>query len=101
LIPLVLSLSKDEYGAAMTFWTCILRCADGSYMSATPTISRGESPGTPTARSGCTSNKRPVASVFAEASDSRDDACRRERQIKGWSRAKKEALGAYRAAAVA
>jgi len=30
--------------------------------------------------------------TYAEVFDSRDDAFRRERQVKGWSRAKKEAL---------
>src|SRR5450755_510598 len=41
---------------------------------------------------GYTSDRRPVRLVRSEAFESRDDAFRMERQIKGWSRAKKEAL---------
>ena len=33
-----------------------------------------------------------VSLVYSEVFDSRDDAFLRERQIKGWSRAKKDAL---------
>jgi hypothetical protein len=58
----VLSLSKDEQGGGVATF------------------------------SGYTSKRRPVTLAFAELSDSRDEAFRRERQIKGWSRAKKEAL---------
>jgi predicted GIY-YIG superfamily endonuclease len=36
--------------------------------------------------------RRPVTLMYAEPFDSRDEAFWRERQIKGWSRAKKEAL---------
>lgn len=36
--------------------------------------------------------RRPVVLVFAETYDRITDAIARERQIKGWSRAKKEAL---------
>ena len=39
-----------------------------------------------------TRKRRPVALVFAEEFTERNDAFERERQIKGWSRAKKEAL---------
>ena len=46
---------------------------------------RGEIPG-------YTWSRRPVELVFAEEFKSRIDALERERQIKGWSRRKKEAL---------
>ena len=39
--------------------------------------------------------RRPVELVFAETYDRIIDAIARERQIKGWSRVKKEALIAY------
>lgn len=39
-----------------------------------------------------TSRRRPVVLVYAEEFDRVDDANRRERQLHGWSRAKKEAL---------
>jgi predicted GIY-YIG superfamily endonuclease len=41
---------------------------------------------------GYTAKRRPVTLRYAEVFDTRDEAFRRERQIKGWSRAKKEAL---------
>jgi putative endonuclease len=41
---------------------------------------------------GYTARRRPVTLVFAEAYDRITDAIARERQIKGWSRRKKEAL---------
>ena len=77
----------------MPFWTYILRCADGSYYVGYTDDLEGRiarhAGGT---FGGYTSKRRPVILAFAEASDSRDEAFRRERQIKGWSRAKKEAL---------
>jgi predicted GIY-YIG superfamily endonuclease len=92
-IPLVLSLSKDERSAAMPFWTDILKCADGSYyVGHTDDLEGRIARHTDGTFGGYTSKRRPVTLAFAEASDSRDEAFRRERQIKGWSRAKKEAL---------
>jgi len=41
---------------------------------------------------GYTSRRRPVTLVFTETYDRITDAIARERQIKGWSRRKKEAL---------
>ena len=41
---------------------------------------------------GYTSSRRPIALVFSEQFSSRQEAFERERQIKGWSRAKKKAL---------
>ena len=41
---------------------------------------------------GYTFKRRPVELVFAEELPSREDVLARERQIKGWSRGKKEAL---------
>ena len=45
-----------------------------------------------------TSGRRPVALVHVEAFESIGDALRREKQIKRWPRAKKEALIASEAA---
>ncbi len=39
-----------------------------------------------------TFTRRPVALIHAEEYATKDEAFRRERQVKGWSRAKKEAL---------
>jgi len=41
---------------------------------------------------GYTAQRRPVELLWSETFATHDDAFRRERQIKGWSRAKKEAL---------
>lgn len=72
-----------------------LRCADGSYYVGS---ARGESldkrlsehhAGTTV---GYTSTRRPVTLVYADHFDRITDASAAERRIKGWSRAKKEAL---------
>ncbi len=44
---------------------------------------------------GCTKSRRPVELVFTETYDRLTDGHARERQIKGWSREKKERLIAY------
>ena len=46
---------------------------------------RGEIPG-------YTESRMPLALVYVESFPTRDEAFRAERQIKGWSRSKKEAL---------
>jgi putative endonuclease len=78
----------------LTAFVYILRCSDGSYYvgSARADLDRrigehqgGEIPG-------YTSTRRPVELVFAEEFQRITDAIAAERQIKGWSRAKKEAL---------
>ncbi|MBO6900389.1 MAG: GIY-YIG nuclease family protein [Rhizobiaceae bacterium] len=72
----------------------ILRCSDGSYYT-------GLTKQDVEARvwehnqgiyDGYTKKRRPVELVFTETYDRVVDAIARERQIKGWSRAKKEAL---------
>jgi putative endonuclease len=72
----------------------ILRCADGSYYVGTTRKSLEERLGEHNAglHRGYTSTRRPVVVVFAEQFDAVTDAIAAERQIKGWSRAKKEAL---------
>ncbi|MEO6839371.1 MAG: GIY-YIG nuclease family protein [Bradyrhizobium sp.] len=73
----------------------MLRCADGSYYvgSATgqdlaPRIDQHNSGSYP----GYTSTRRPVVLMWSEYFDRITDGIAAERQIKGWSRAKKEAL---------
>ena len=79
----------------MSAFVYILRCADGSYYVGS---ARGESlerrmgehqAGT---FAGYTSRRRPVTLVYAEQFLRITDAIAMERRIKGWSRAKKEAL---------
>jgi putative endonuclease len=75
-------------------WLYILRCADGSYYVGTTRTSleiriaqhnEGSFPGHTAAR-------RPVELIFSQWFDQITDAVENERKLKGWSRAKKEAL---------
>ena len=77
----------------MSYYVYILLCSDGSYYTGlTEDLEirlaqhqMGELPG-------YTKSRRPVRLVFSDEFSSMDDAIGRERQIKRWSRAKKEAL---------
>ncbi|MEH3119783.1 MAG: GIY-YIG nuclease family protein [Methylorubrum populi] len=79
----------------MTAFVYMLRCADGSYYVGS---ARGESLDRRLAEHqagthiGYTYHRRPVTLVYAEWFDRITDAIAAERRIKGWSRAKKEAL---------
>lgn len=72
----------------------ILRCADGSYYvgSTKQDIEARVWEHNNLPIDSYTARRRPVTLVFAEAYDRITDAIARERQIKGWSRRKKEAL---------
>ena len=73
----------------------MLRCADGSYyVGSTKGKSADERVAEHNAGTlgGYTASRRPVVLVWAQQFDRIDDAFHLERQIKGWSRAKKEAL---------
>ena len=77
-------------------WVYILRCADGSYYTG---LTKQEEPEAREwehkggiHKDAYTSTRRPVKLVFAENFDLVVDAIAAERRIKGWSRAKKEAL---------
>lgn len=78
----------------MPFYVYILKCADGSYYTgSTNNLERRvwehEQGFNPTAY---TYKRRPVTLVWAQEVESRLAALAFEKQIKGWSRAKKEAL---------
>ncbi len=78
---------------AMTFWACILRCADGSYYAGHTDnlehrIGQHQSGGIP----GYTHARHPVTLLWSQDFGRRQEALAAERQIRGWSRAKKEAL---------
>ncbi len=74
-------------------WVYILECADGSYYTGNAVnlewrlyqhqIGEGSS---------WTKGRLPVKLIFCECMPSKEDAYLAEQQIKGWSRAKKEAL---------
>lgn len=79
----------------MSFYAYMLRCSDGSYyIGHTDALERriaqhqhGELPG-------YTHNRRPVTLIWSQDFPSRIEALEAERQLKGWTRAKKEALAA-------
>ena len=79
---------------SLHLWVYMLRCADGSYYV-------GSTKRTPEERvwehneglaRGYTHGRRPVVLVYAEYHERLLEGFSRERQIKGWRRAKKEAL---------
>ena len=78
----------------MNAWVYILRCSDGSYYVGSTRGSLDDRVGTHNSgiTRGYTATRRPVTLVFAQDFDRITDAIAVERQLKGWSRAKKEAL---------
>jgi predicted GIY-YIG superfamily endonuclease len=78
---------------AKPIFVYLLHCSDGSYYTGQTDnlehrIASHQSGGV----ASYTQKRLPVELVFSETFESRIDALERERQIKGWSRAKKEAL---------
>lgn len=77
----------------MSFWVYILRCADNSYYTGhTDSLEKRIAEHQLGEVEGYTSTRRPVVLVFSEEFSSREEALTLEKQIKGWSRKKKEAL---------
>lgn len=75
------------------FWVYLLCCADGTYYAGhTDDLERRLGEHTSGAYGGYTSTRLPVELVFSQSCPTRIEALTFERQIKGWSRAKKEAL---------
>jgi putative endonuclease len=72
----------------------ILQCADGSYYTGTARAGLEQRVASHNAGTygGYTARRRPVTLVFSQWFDRISDAIAAERQVKGWSRAKKEAL---------
>ena len=71
----------------------ILKCSDGSYYIGFTSDDESRLVQHQQGIVDCyTFSKRPVELVFNETFKSKNDAFNRERQIKGWSRQKKEAL---------
>lgn len=82
----------------MNAWVYILRCSDGSYYvgSARGDLGRRVAEHQSGAFGGYTAARLPIVLVYSESFVRIGDAVSAERQIKGWSRAKKEALIAGR-----
>ena len=77
----------------MSFWVYILRCRDNSYYTGhTDNLEKRIAEHQTGAVEGYSSSRLPVTLVFADEFPTREEALARERQIKGWSRKKKEAM---------
>ena len=77
----------------MASWAYMLRCADGSFYTGCTTDLDGRMGQHHGGEfGGYTATRRPVELVWAEEFGHVDDAIAAERRIKGWSRAKKQAL---------
>jgi predicted GIY-YIG superfamily endonuclease len=77
----------------MGFWTYMLHCADRSfYVGHTDDLDVRIGAHQSGLIKGYTSSRLPVTLVWADEFPSRYEALQAERQIKGWSRAKKLAL---------
>ena len=78
----------------MSFWTYILKCADGSYYTGhTDDLDRRVAEHHSGHLRDCyTFRKRPLELVWSENFQTRLDALEAERKIKGWTKSKKAAL---------
>jgi predicted N-formylglutamate amidohydrolase/predicted GIY-YIG superfamily endonuclease len=77
----------------MSFWTYILKCNDDSYyVGHTDDLEKRISEHQSGLFKGYTFSRRPIELVWSEYFAERTEALAVEKKIKGWSRAKKEAL---------
>ena len=77
----------------MVFYAYLLRCNDGSYYAGhTDDLDQRMAQHQSGALGGYTAKRLPVTLVWSDTFPTRDEAFAAERRIKGWSRAKKEAL---------
>ena len=75
------------------FWVYLLRCSDGSnYVGHSDDLERRLDEHQAGTHEGYIRKRRPVRLVWSEAISSREEALAFERRIKGWTRAKKDAL---------
>ncbi len=77
----------------MTFHAYLLRCSDGSfYAGHSDTLEQRIAQHDQGSADGYTRDRRPVVLEWCAEFSTREEALAAERQIKGWSRAKKQAL---------
>jgi putative endonuclease len=77
----------------MPFWVYILRCADASYYTGhTDNLEQRLTQHQMGEADGYTTTRRPIELIFTQQFATREEALDAERQIKGWSRKKKEAM---------
>jgi putative endonuclease len=75
------------------YYVYVLRCSDGTlYTGSTNDLTAREQTHNTGRGAKYTAGRRPVRTVYAEQHESRSAAQKREAQLKGWTRAKKEAL---------
>ena len=83
----------DKTGPTLAYYVYMLRCSDGSYyVGHTNDLEQRPAAHERGAIEGYTLSRRPVELVFSDQFSTRQEAFHRERQIKVWSRARKEAL---------
>ncbi|MCX6345622.1 MAG: GIY-YIG nuclease family protein [Armatimonadetes bacterium] len=77
----------------MMAWVYIIMCSDNSYYTgSTEDLNRRVTEHQEGTYGGYTACRRPVVLVFSQETATANEAFLLEHQIKGWSRAKKEAL---------
>ena len=87
------SKGKTPAAIATAYFVYILTCSDGTlYVGSTSDVSRREQTHNEGHGAKYTAGRRPVRVVYSEVPQSRSAAQRREAQLKGWTRAKKQAL---------
>jgi predicted GIY-YIG superfamily endonuclease len=87
------SIALGRSGVMKFFYVYMLRCADGSYyVGHTDDLELRIAKHHEGTYACYTHERRPVELVFAAEFSTRVEALERERQLKGWTRAKKEAL---------
>jgi putative endonuclease len=83
--------SINATGETMKAWLYILHCADGSYYTgSTNNLTLRLAQHQAGEGSTYTRSRLPVELVFTQEFPSKHEAFLRERQVKGWSRAKKQ-----------
>jgi putative endonuclease len=74
-------------------WVYILKCSDNSYyVDCTNDLIRRMNEHIMGIFKGYTSTRLPIELVYSQSFDNMNDAMKAEKQIKGWTRKKKEAL---------
>ena len=83
----------DKTGPTLAYYVYMLRCSDGSYyVGHTNDLEQRLAAHERGATEGYTLSRRPVELVFSDQFSRRQEAFHQEKQIKVWSRARKEAL---------
>jgi putative endonuclease len=84
---------SDDVIVVRMWFVYILRCADNSlYIGETGNLESRLHKHHDGSACSFTASRRPVILAYSERHSSRDAALQRERQLKRWTRAKKEAL---------